>query len=154
MYAYLRSGAVAHISDRPDEPWTDGTPIQFDPAAVAVDFGFTYDAGTGVFSAPGALPRADRRITKLAFRNRFTQAEKITIELAALDNPAASMPARQQAAALRASLKDQENASYIDLDRADTRAGVQGLETAGILASGRALQILDAPIQDVERYKG
>jgi hypothetical protein len=44
-------------------------------------------------------------------------------------------------------------ATFIDLDRADTREGVQALETAGILTAGRALQILDDPIQDFEAYK-
>lgn len=34
------------------------------------------------------------------------------------------------------------------------RAGVQSLETAGLLAAGRALQILDDEIQQLERYTG
>lgn len=33
----------------------------------------------------------------------------------------------------------------------DTRAGVQVLEAAGMLAEGRALEILDAPVQPEER---
>jgi hypothetical protein len=73
--------------------------------------------------------------------------------MAALDNPSASIEQRAQAAALRADLKDQEQATYIDLDRADTRAGVQMLEAAGLIGVGRAAQILDAPVQDVERAK-
>ena len=95
-----------------------------------------------------------QRITRLAFRNRFTQAEKVTLEIASLDDPTAAMAVRQQAAALRVALADQANATYIDLDRADTRAGVQQLETLGLLAAGRALEILDAPVQAVERYFG
>jgi hypothetical protein len=92
-----------------------------------------------------------RHITNLAFRQRFTRAEKTALELAVLDNPAATTEQRAQSAALRADLKDQEQASYIDLDRADTRAGVMMLEAAGLIASGRALEILDSPVQDVER---
>jgi hypothetical protein len=103
---------------------------------------------------PNPVPVGGRKITRLAFRNRFTQAEKVTLELASLDDPAAPMQQRQQAAALRASMKDQENATYIDLDRADTRAGVMALELGGLIASGRALQILDAPIADEEHYRG
>lgn len=101
----------------------------------------------------GAPPSVynDTSITRLAFRNRFTLAEKAAIELAALDNPTAPMPQRQQAAALRAYLADVAAATYIDLQRPDTRAGVQMLETAGLLANGRALEILDAPIQPEER---
>lgn len=95
-----------------------------------------------------------RHLTGLAFRNRFTRAEKIAIELAALDDPAATLAHRQQAAALRADLKDQERATYIDLDRTDTREGVQALEAAGLIGAGRALEILDAPVQPHERYRG
>lgn len=99
--------------------------------------------------AVDALPH----ITKLAFRNRFTTAEKVIIDLASIDNPGAPMPARQQAAAVRVSLADAAAASYIDLSREDTRAGVQMLEVAGILGTGRALEILDAEILDGERVQ-
>lgn len=91
------------------------------------------------------------RITRLAFRNRFTMAEKTTLELAALDNPSAAMPARQQAAMLRAYLADVAAATFIELTRPDIREGVELLETMGLLGSGRALEILDAPIQPIER---
>ena len=93
----------------------------------------------------------DTRITRLAFRNRFTQAEKVALELASLDDPAATMAQRQQAAAIRVYLADVAASAFVDLKRADTRAGVQSLEAAGLLAAGRALQILDAPIDDHER---
>lgn len=109
-----------------------------------------------VISTRAAEPDPDyvapaRHITRLAFRNRFAQAEKVALEIAALDNPAASMPQRQQSAALRATLADTAAATYIDLSRPDTRGGVQMLESAGLLAEGRALEILDAPIQPEER---
>ncbi len=92
------------------------------------------------------------KVTRLAFRNRFTQPEKVMLEMAALDDPTAPMPARQQAAALRAYLADLAAATFIDLARADTRAGVQFLETASLLGEGRALQILDAPVLPEERH--
>lgn len=94
-----------------------------------------------------------RLITKLAFRNRFTPSEKVAIEIAQIDNPQASIAARSQAASLRASQTDSLAAEHINLDRPDTRAGVQQLEAAGLLASGRALIILDAPIQAHETYQ-
>jgi hypothetical protein len=92
-------------------------------------------------------------ITKLAFRNRFTQAEKVAIEIAGLDNPSAPLQARAQAAALRASQQDVAVATFIDLKRADTRAGVQALESAGLLAAGRATAILDTIPVDEELFK-
>ena len=93
----------------------------------------------------------DSRVTKLAFRNRFTSAEKIAIEFACIDNPAAPMPQRLQSAALRANQADLAAATFVDLAREDTRAGVQMLEAAGLLTEGRALEILDAPVEARER---
>ena len=92
------------------------------------------------------------RITRLAFRNRFTQAEKVALELAALDNPSADRPQRQQAAALRAHLKDLDVATFVDLNRPETVTAVQTLEAGGLLASGRAATILDVEsITETER---
>ena len=95
---------------------------------------------------------ASNKITRLAFRNRFTQTEKISIEIASLDNPSANMQQRGAAAALRASQADVLASQFIDLNRADTRAGVQQLETFGIIAAGRAAQILDTPPTELEVY--
>ena len=97
-------------------------------------------------------PAPKHRITRLAFRNRFTQAEKVAIEIAQLDVPSAAMAQRAQAAALRSSQADLSVTQYVDLDRAETRGGVQMLEAAGLLAKGRALQILDSEVQEYERY--
>jgi hypothetical protein len=91
------------------------------------------------------------RITKLAFDNRFTDAELVTIEMYGLDNPAASMAQRQMAATMRVNQRKIDRAAFIDLARLDTREGVQMLEAAGILAVGRALQILDAPVLAEEK---
>lgn len=97
--------------------------------------------------APGS------HVTRLAFRNRFTQAEKVMLEIASLDNPAGTLAQRQQAAALRVYLADVATSSFVDLSRPDTRNGVLQLESRGLLAAGRALQILDDPILVTEAYK-
>lgn len=83
-------------------------------------------------------------ITRLAFRSRFTSTEKVTIEMAALDDPAAPAGSRQLAASLRAYLADIQAAQFVDLARPDTRAGVQALEAYGLIGAGRATLILDA----------
>ena len=100
-------------------------------------------------------PAQPRHITKLAFRNRFTTQEKAALELAAVHNQnlAVDHASNLLAASLRASLADQRDATYIDLDRADTRAGVEGLEAAGLIGEGRAAEILDAAIEAAERYE-
>lgn len=104
----------------------------------------------------GTAAPAARRITKLAFRNRFTANEKAAMEIAAVhDHTLAKTHASNLlAAALRASMADQRDARYIDLERPDTRAGVQTLEAAGLLAPGRALEVLDTPVQSGEAFTG
>lgn len=118
-------------------------PADFDVTRMA---DYRYIDGQLVL-APGS------HVTRLAFRNRFTQAEKVALEIAALDNPAATLAQRQQAAAIRAHLADVAASIFIDLSRSDTRVGVQQLEAGGLLAAGRALQILDDPILVTEAYK-
>jgi hypothetical protein len=93
----------------------------------------------------------DMRITVLALRNRFTQTEKITIDMASIDDPAASAPARQLAASLRVMQSDLNVAMFVDLNRADTIAGIQALETYGIIGAGRANIILTTVPTDTER---
>lgn len=91
-----------------------------------------------------------RKITVLAFRNRFTSDEKVTIDMASIDNPATTQQQRLLAASIRVSNKDLDVASFVDLDRPDTRSGVIALEQYGIISAGRALEILDAPTTLIE----
>lgn len=100
-----------------------------------------------VGNAPDYTPLPDRAVTRLAFLDRFTDEEAIAIDLA-------SQGATVQAAAMRRYTAKVNAATFIDLDRPDTRAGVLALESAGLLAPGRALEILDAPVQDHERPRG
>ena len=121
-------------------------------AYIAAPSGFDASRMDEYVYADGSLSlAADSRITRLAFRSRFTQSEKIALEMAALDDPTAAMSARQQAAALRAYLADVGAATFIDLRRPDTRAGVQMLERVGLLQAGRALTILESAIAPEER---
>lgn len=94
------------------------------------------------------------KITELAFRRRFTRGERIVLEISALDDPAAPMEQRAIAASLRADDKDVQAATYIDLMRSDTRAGVMALEQYGLIAAGRALVILDTPPTEEELFNG
>ena len=85
-------------------------------------------------------------ITRLAFLSRFTDAEAIQIDLASAGQ---TVPA----ATLRRYMAKVNAATFIDLSREDTRAGVEQLESLGILAAGRAVEILDAPVTEAERYR-
>jgi hypothetical protein len=101
--------------------------------------------------AANPIAGADHKVTVLAFRNRFTQAEKVAIDLASIDDPASSAQQRQFAAMLRVMMTDLSVAKYVDLARADTIAGVQALETYGVIGQGRAAQVLSTTIQEIER---
>lgn len=90
-----------------------------------------------------------RIITRLAFLSRFTDAEAIAIDLASIGGTVEAATLRRAQAKINA-------AEEIQLDNAETRAGVQALETAGLIAGGRATAILDAPVQAPEvpaRYR-
>lgn len=132
-----------------------GDTVDFPDAVDVTDLdprpgpGWTYDGVTFTPPEP-AVELVSRKITRLAFRNRFTQAELVALEIASLDDPSATMAARQQAASLRVMNANLATASFIDLDRADTRAGVMQLEAGGLLAAGRGAAILDAPIDPEE----
>ena len=83
-----------------------------------------------------------RRITPLAFRNRFTVAEKARQELAAVDNPTDTNEKRQQAAVLRAHLADLLAAQFVDLDDGHIKDAVRSLAGMGLLTDERAEHIL------------
>lgn len=133
---------VATATDDYDGPEQFITaPADFDVARMGE---YVYD-GT-ILSLP-----PDTRVTRLAFRNRFTQAEKVMLELAALDDPTAPITQRQQSAAIRVYLADVAASSFVDLADPGTHAGVQALEAGGLLAAGRALVIMGAPVTPSEK---
>lgn len=82
------------------------------------------------------------KITRLAFRNRFTAQEKGAIYTAA-----------QSSLPLKIYLDDLALASFVDLSRADTIAGVNTLAYAGILTTERAHEILTTPPSLTEMYR-
>jgi len=127
----------------------------YDHALDLAGFEFvTHDHTIYVAPEPPVVVPPPIKITKLAFRNRFTSQEKVTLELASLDNPAASDQQRQLAAALRSHEEDVAVAQYIDLNRTDTRDGVTQLETFGLIAAGRATVILDTEPTAEEQWNG
>ena len=101
-----------------------------------------------VAEIPVEIPAPSRRATKLQFRNLFTTVEKVGIDLAAIDNPTADTTTRIQSASLRVFLEDLSSATpdpdgtSIDLDDPRTVAGVNALESFGLIAAGRATEIL------------
>lgn len=81
-----------------------------------------------------------KHITKLAFKQRMTAAERIAIRTAAESDPI-----------IYDFLDLVADSTFIDLERQDTIDGVNYLEANGHLAEGRASEILTNPIQQIER---
>lgn len=80
---------------------------------------------------PQPEPEPIRILTKLQFRNRFSHAEKLAIYGAA-----------QVSLDIQIFLDDINAAENINLDDPATVGGVQSLEAGGLIAAGRAVEIL------------
>jgi hypothetical protein len=91
-----------------------------------------------------------RHITKLAFRNRFTQAEKIAFEMAQVDDPTATQDVRLAAAAVRVLEKDLAASAYADMNNPAVQDGLHQLEAIGVLGAGRAEEIIWGDIEPYE----
>lgn len=104
-----------------------------------------FDDGTfGVveYAFEGEKNALDMRITKLAFKQRFTQDERIAIRAASETIPQVY------------DFQDLVNsATFIDLSRQDTIDAVNAIEQLGLIQDGRAEVILGPPVEDIERYK-
>ena len=91
---------------------------------------------TEIVEPPAPVPSV-RRLSKLAYMNRFTDAELAGIYAAAKTVVAVEV----WLAKFNATTPEADGTS-IDLDDPRTIAGLQGMEAAGLLAAGRAAEIL------------
>lgn len=106
--------------------------------------------GLEVFIPDGAsistepLPQPiNTKMTKLGFKQRMTQAERIAIREAAKLNPVVF------------DFQDLiDSATYIDIARQDTIDAVNQLEEYELLAEGRAAEILAPPVTELEQWLG
>ncbi len=131
--------AVTQVAAEIEAP--DMVPIESLDASL---IGQRWNPETRAFE-PGPPPAepTERNVSRKAFLSRFTDAEAIDIDLA-------SIGATREAAAVRRYLSKVNAAQHIDLADNETRTGVRALEAAGLLQPGRALAILDAPIEPKE----
>ena len=132
---------VTQTADPVDDPHM--VPLQSYDQGV---LGKRHDLASGAFveipAEPAPQPTA-RNVSNKAFMSRFTDDEAIDIDLA-------SIGATREAATVRRYLSKVNAAQHIDLAEDETRTGVQALEAAGLLKPGRALVILDTPIEPKE----
>lgn len=102
----------------------------------------TTDSGAVIreLNRPAPAPVADQRITPFHFKKRLTPAERIAIrDLAKVNSEVYDY------------MDMLDTAPVVHLDDPMTRGGLQMLEAAGKLATGRAAAVLDAPVQENER---
>lgn len=142
-FALIKNGQVVNVVEQAAAPpggkWVD-------VSATPVSPGLTYD---GSIFAPVRV--VYKRILSGAFWDRFSNGELVDYDVAMQHDPAASSGAKKDAARLRVFRREIGETGYCDLTRSRVRSFVQGLETAGILAAGRALEILDTPITEDEK---
>lgn len=104
-----------------------------------------------LFQIQSNIITQDFRISRFAFRNRFTIQELTQIELASIDDPNGTQEQRAMQAMLRVYNRMIDNVAWVDLSLQSTIDGVTQLEQIGLLAEGRANEILSAPITLSER---
>lgn len=134
-YAIIENDIVINVVVS-DEPLGDNW-VHSDVATI----GDSYENGGFVRPADDINPSQDTRITKPAFKQRLTQAERIAIRAAAQTDPI-----------VYDFLDIMDSATFIDLSRQDTIDGLTAMETTGLLNEGRANEILTTPVEEHERF--
>ena len=129
FYAQISSNVVVGVSQLAGSVSASGM-IPID-SLTDVSPGDVYDPETETFSTPDPVSTPRLRLTKREFRNKFTFAEKQAIYTAA-----------RSVVDVEIFLDDLMAAEYIDVDSAETIGGVQALETATLIGTGRADEIL------------
>lgn len=112
-----------------------------------VDIGWLYEFGE-FLPPPDTTPTFGRIITKLAYRMRFTAAEKRAIKKASLGLN--NTLTEDQWLSVAVAQDDIMSAGYIHLDRPETVSGTQGLEALGLIGVGRSTEILSPPVWSKE----
>lgn len=114
---------------------------------IVPQIGWQYIPETNQFNYGQLASKPSIKITKLSLRNRFTIAElSAIISLSRQSTPYGLM--------IQKTLDDQRDATFIDLARADTISGINGLVALGLITQERANLILQTPPSYEEAYKG
>lgn len=83
-------------------------------------------------------------LTKFEFRSLFTHAERMSVDAFNISFESSVSLTGEQKATIRTNLEDFRVAEDVSLTSAATIAGVQLYETLGLIAPGRAAEILGA----------
>jgi len=150
IFALIENDIVVNVIDVGPEGWPEGIDITDIAPRPGIGWQYDEDAGFTAPASPAPIPQ-NRIITNYAFDMRFTLDERVAIEMAGMDDPAATLDERAQAAALRVFQERAKKAQFTDLDNPVVITSVQQMEAGGLLAPSRAAEILDAPVLDEER---
>lgn len=122
-----------------DEKWEVGTPQDGDQVREIINQGSpTQHYRQYVFKK--YIEKENKNISALSFKLRMTAQERIAIrESAKTDGVVFDF------------MDLMNSASFIDLSRRDTQDGVNYLESKGLLAKGRSLEILNNPVKSGEQ---
>ncbi len=144
FYNWLDNWRSAYFSNNPPINYVELTDEQ---SSLGVTTGWRYIEGE-FLPPPDTSPTFGRVITKLAYRNRFTAAEKRAIKKASigLNNSLTE----DQWLSVAVAQDDIMSAGYVHLDRPETVAGTQALEALGLIGVGRATEILSPPVWSLE----
>jgi len=126
-YGIIESGVVTQVmtaSYVPEAPWVS-IPDDVQP-------GYLFDGTDFTAPTPAPEPTHRTRLTRLEFRNLFTQAEKQALYTAA-----------QSSVDVQIYLDDVNAAQYIETTDASTVNGLGALVAAGILTQARADEVLE-----------
>lgn len=100
-----------------------------------------------VLKDPTNSATPSKKMSRLKLLERFTDAELAGIEGFANQSNA-------YAYALRAAMRKQMAAEFIDLALPQTVAGIHNLVALGLLSSQRASEIINTPLTEAEKYRG
>lgn len=143
VFARIHAGLVAELIEADDaaalaerfHPDLVATMVPMDPGA---GIGWRWDGTAFAAPLPPALPPPIRRISALAFRRRLSPARRAAVTLAA----SAAMEAGD--ATLQTWLDDLSAAVLVDLDGAETQAGLAAALAAGVITEvERAAMLAD-----------
>lgn len=129
-WALVRGGTCVTVVEQATQPTVDLGGLWV--AAGSAGPGWTWDGNAWAAPAPEAV----RSLSLRDFLRRFTPAERDTLEdLAANGGPAV----RKKLAAFKTYLS---TGGYVELDDDYIVAAVTAMENAGVVAAGRAAEIL------------
>jgi len=101
----------------------------------------------------GPVPATVYKLIKTtAFWDRFSNGELVDYDVAMQHDPSASSNAKKSAAKLRIFRQSASDDGFVKLGSSKTVTFVADLETSGVIAAGRAVQITGTPITPDEAY--